>query len=184
MTTIIAVAVAAAALVAIFATGHPVARGVLATLAVQGVVLAALAPALMDNGDDGSMSGMQPSAELTSAEFARQADANCTSVYEFAASLGKPKTLPATAKMLDRLLPAFWDAWLQQGLLRPPPEERQVAGQWMGAMRSYASSLEGVRHAARRGDEQGVNAANALVNRHAQDAGSLSSQLGMTVCFR
>ena len=183
VTTIIAVAVAAAAVVAFFVTRHPVARGVLATLAVQGAVLAALAPAVMDNGD-GSMSAMQPSAPLTKAEFARQADANCAAVYEFAATLGKPTTLPATANMLDRLLPAFWNAWLEQGLLRPPPEERQVARQWMGAMRSYASSLEGVRYGARWGDQQRVTAANAFVNRHAQEAGGLSSQLGMKVCFR
>jgi hypothetical protein len=184
VTTIIAVAVAAAAVVAFFVTRHPMARGVLATLAVQGVVLAAVAPALMDNGGDGSMSAMESSTQLTEAEYARQADANCASVYKFAATLGKPKTLPATANMLDRLLPAFWNAWLEQGLLQPPPEEQQVARRWMGAMRSYASSLEGVRHAAQRGDRQGVNTANALANRHAQDAGSLSSQLGMTVCFR
>jgi hypothetical protein len=183
VTTIIAVAVAAAAVGGFILTRHPVARGVLATLAVQGVVLAALAPAVMDNGD-GSMSAMQPGAELTKGEFARQADANCADVYAFAATLGKPKTLPATANMLDRLLPAFWNAWLEQGLLRPPPEERQVAHQWMGTMRSYASSLEGVRYAARRGDQQGMEAANALVNRHGQEAGSLSSQLGMKVCFR
>lgn len=182
VTSIIALGVAAAAVVAFFVTRHPVARGVLAVLAVQGVVLAAVAPAVMDDGD-GSTSAMQPSTELTKAEFARQADANCADVYEFAATLGKPTTLPATANMLDRLLPAFWNAWLEQGLLRPPPEERQVARQWMGAMRSYASSLEGVRYGARWGDQQRVNAANALVNRHAQEAGGLSSQLGMTVCF-
>jgi hypothetical protein len=183
VTTIIAAAVAVAAGLAFVVTRHPLARGVLATLAVQGVVLAAVAPALMDNGD-GSMSAMQPSTQLTAAEYARQADANCARVYKFAATLGKPKTLPAAANMLDRLLPAFWNAWLEQGLLQPPPEEQQVARQWMGAMRSYASSLEGVRHAARRGDQHGVNAANLLVNRHAQETGGLSSQLGMKVCFR
>lgn len=182
VTTTIAVAVAAAAVVALFVTRHPVARGVLATLAVQGVVLAAVAPAVMDNGD-GAMSAMQPSAQLTEAEYARRADANCVSLNKFAATLGNPTTLPATANMLDRLLPALWNAWMQQGLLRPPPEERQVARQWMSTMRSYASSLEGVRYAARRGDKQGLNAANALVNRHAQESARLSSQLGMKVCF-
>ena len=184
VTTIIAVAVAAAAVVAFFVTRHPVARGVLATLAVQGVVLAAVAPAVMDNGDGGSTSAMQSSTQLTEAEYARQADATCTSLNKFAATLGNPTTLAATANMLDRLLPALWNAWMQQGLLRPPPEEGQVPRQWMSAMRSYASSLEGVRYAARGGDQQGVNAANLFVRRHAQEAGGLSSQLGMRVCFR
>lgn len=184
VTTIIAVAVAVASALGFFVTRHPLARGVLAALAVQGVVLAAVAPVLMDNGDGGSTSAMHSSTQLTEAEYARQADANCASLNKFAATLGKPTTLAATANMLDRLLPALWDAWMQQGLLRPPPEERQVPRQWMSAMRSYASSLEGVRYAARRGDQQGVNAANLLVNRHAQEAGGLSSQLGMKVCFR
>lgn len=59
VTSVIAVAVAVAAGVAFFLTRHPLARGVLATLAVQGVVLAAVAPAVMDNGDGGSMSAMR-----------------------------------------------------------------------------------------------------------------------------
>ena len=61
VTTTIAVAVTAAAVVAFLVTRHPVARGVLATLAVQGVVLAAVAPAIMGNGDGGSMSAMESS---------------------------------------------------------------------------------------------------------------------------
>jgi hypothetical protein len=80
-------------------------------------------------------------------------------------------------------MPALWDAWMQEGLLRPPPEERAVVRRWMSAMRSYASSLEGVRYAARHGDQDAINAANGLVNRNAQEAGRLSSELGMKVCF-
>ncbi|MEP7225019.1 MAG: hypothetical protein ABI783_08680 [Actinomycetota bacterium] len=182
VTTIIAVAVALAAAIAFFLTGHPVGRGILATLAVQAVVIAGVAPAIMDDGS-GSMSAMQSSARLTKAEFARRADATCTRLNEFAATLGDPTTLSGTAKMLDGLIPTLWNAWMQQGLLRPPPEERPVVRRWMTAMRSYASSLEGVRYAARRGDQEGMNAANGLVNRHAQEGGRLSSQLGMKVCF-
>ena len=112
------------------------------------------------------------------------ADLNAEAGDKFAATLGNPKTLPGTAKMLDRLMPAFWNAWLRQGLLQPPPEERSLAGQWMNAMKSYGSSLESVRADASRGDKEGVNAANALANRRAQEAATLSSQLGMNVCFR
>jgi hypothetical protein len=182
LTTIIAVAVALAAGLAFFLTRHPIGRGVLATLSVQGVVLAAVAPAIMDD-DRGSMSAMQSTAQLTKAEFARRADANCTRLNKFAATLGNPTTLRGTANKLDRLTAVAWDAWRQQGLLRPPLEQRQVAVRWMNAMRSYVGSLEGVRHAARRGDQEGVNAANRLVNRHAKEGGRLSSQLGMKVCF-
>jgi len=184
VTTIIAVAVAIAAGVACFLTLRPLARGVLATLAVQGVVLAMVAPLVMGNGGAGdSRAAMEPSAELTSADYARQADANCARFGTFAATLGNPSTLPGTAKMFDRLMPAFWNAWMAQGLLRPPLEERPVAGRWMKAMRSYGSSLEAVRYAAGRGDKQGVNDANRLANRHAQEAARLSSRLGMKVCF-
>ncbi len=183
VTTIIAAAVALAAGVAFFVKRHPLGRGILATLAVQGVLLAAVAPAVMDNGDGGSMSAMQPSARLTKADFARLADANCARLNKFAATLGNPTTLSGTTKTFDRLLPAFWNAWMQQGLLRPPPEGRPVVRRWMSAMRSYGSSLEGVRYAARRGDQEGMNAVKLLVNRHAQEGGRLSSQLGMKVCF-
>jgi hypothetical protein len=183
VTTTIAAAVAVAAGVGFFVTRSPLARGVLAVLAVEGVVLAAIAPAVMnDNG--GSTSAMHAGAQLTKMEYAHQTDANCAHFGKFAATLGNPKTLPGTAKMLDRLMPAFWNAWLRQGLLQPPPEERSLAGQWMNAMKSYGSSLESVRADASRGDKEGVNAANALANRRAQEAATLSSQLGMNVCFR
>src|SRR5687767_3130723 len=98
VTTTIAVVVAVAAVVGLFVTRHPVARGVLATLAVQGVVLAAVAPAVMDEGGAGSTAAMEPSAELTSADYARQADANCASLNRFAATLGNPTTLPGIGK--------------------------------------------------------------------------------------
>ena len=184
VTTIIAAAVAVAAVVAFFVTRHPLARGVVATLAVQGVVLAAVAPALMDDGGAGSTAAMEPSTELTSADYARQADANCARFSKFAATLGNPSTLPGTASMFYRMMPAFWNAWMEQGLLRPPLEERPVAGRWMNAMRSYGSNLEAVGYAAARGDKQGVNNANRLANRQAQEAARLSSRLGMKVCFR
>lgn len=184
VTTIIAVVVAVTALLGFFVTRHSLARGVLATLAVQGVVLAAVAPVLMDNGDGGSMSAMQRTAQLTRAEFSRRADANCARLSALDASLGNPTTLRGTAEELDQIMPAFWDAWMQQGLLRPPPVERPLVRQWMSAMKSYGSSLEGVRYAAKEGDEEGVSVANALAGRHAQESGRLSSQLGMNVCFR
>jgi hypothetical protein len=183
VTTIIAGSVAVTAGIAFFMARHPLARGVLATLAVQGVVVAAIAPAIMDDGDD-SRSAMQPSGQLTRAEFARRADANCARVSKFAATLGNPTTLPGTAAMLDQLTPALWNAWMQQGLLRPPIDERPVARQWMNAMRSYVSSLEAVREAARLGDKKGLTGANARVNRHAHEGTRLSSQLGMKVCFQ
>jgi hypothetical protein len=183
VTTMIAAAVAVAAAVVFFVTHHPLARGILATLVVQGAVLAALAPAVMDDGDGNSTSAMNASAQLTKAEFARRADANCASLNEFAATLGNPTTLPGTANKLDLLTPAAWNAWRQQALLRPPLDQRPVAEQWMNAMRSYVSSLEGVRYAARRGDQEGAAAANTLVNRNAKEGGRLSSKLGMKVCF-
>lgn len=182
VTTTIAVAVAVAAGVGFFVTRYPLARGVLATLAVQGVVLAAIAPTVMnDNG--GSTSAMRADAQLTKMEYAHQADANCTRFGKFAETLGNPKTLPGTAKMLDRLIPFFLDALVQQGMLMPPPEERPVAARWMIAMTSHLSSLQSVRAAASLGDQNGVNAANALGNRYAQESATLSSRLGMKVCY-
>ena len=174
MSTTIAAAVAVAAGVGVLVTRYPLARGVLATLAVQGVVVAAIAPAVMDT------SAMQ----LTRAEFARQADANCARVGKFAATLGNPKTLPGTAKMLDRLIPVFLNALVQQGMLVPPTAERPVAARWMNAMASHLSSLESVRAAARLGDQNGVNAANALGDRYVQESARLSAQLGMTTCYQ
>ena len=175
MTTTIAAAVAVAASVGLFVTRYPLARGVLATLAVQGVVLAAVAPAVMDNG------GMQ----LTKGEFARQADANCAGLNKFATTLGPyPTALPAQAKWLERFLPTGWDAIVQQGMLVAPPQEQAVARQWMKAMTSSMSSNEALRAAASLGDKEGVKAANALGSRYSKESATLSSRLGLKVCFQ
>lgn len=174
VSTTIAAAVAVAAGVGFFVTRNPMARGALGTLAVLGVVFAAVAPAVMDT------SGMQ----LTRAEYARQADANCDRVATFWASLGNPKTLSGTAKMLDRVIPVFLNGLVKQGMLVPPTAERLVAARWMNAMASHLGSLEAVRAAARLGDQSGVDAANALGDRYVQESARLSAQLGMTNCYQ
>jgi hypothetical protein len=121
---------------------------------------------------------------LTRAEYARQADANCTRVGNYWASLGNPKTLPGTVKMLDLVMPVFLNGLVNQGMLVPPTAERAVAARWMDAMASHLGSLESVRAAASLGDQDGVDAANALGDRYVKESAKLSSQLGMKVCYQ
>lgn len=174
VSTTIAAAVAVVAGIGFFVTRNPTARGALGTVAVLAVVFAAIAPAVMDT------SGMR----LTRAEYARQADANCTRVGNYWASLGNPKTLPGTAKMLDLVIPVFLEGLVNQGMLVPPTAERLVAAHWMDAMASHLGSLESVRAAARLGDQNGVDAANALGDQYVKESARLSTQLGMKVCYQ
>lgn len=196
VTSVIAIAIALGSLLAFAFTHAPAMRGVLATLAVEGVVLAAVAPAVMSQSQaspapmrptqQAGMAGnamTAPSTTLTRSEFARQADANCARLGRFAASLGSPKTPAETARMLGHLSPVFWEAWLAQGTLVPPDGQRSTAKQWMRAMQAYGSALEGTREAASRGDKQGLAAADATSAQAARRSALLSSELGLKVCF-
>jgi hypothetical protein len=65
-TTLVALGVAAAAATGVALTPRSFARGVLATIAVEGVVLAAVAPVVMHRGrSTPSMAGPQPAGAMS-----------------------------------------------------------------------------------------------------------------------
>jgi len=159
-------------------------RGILATLVLEGVVIAAVAPVVMGTSN-GSMSAMSPGQQpLTSAEFAQRADANCRALNRRLAPLGNPKTLPGIARKLDVALPEFSAALRKQGSLRPPVAEQARASQWMAAMTRYSHDLEGIRAAAMSGNAASVAKANQRLGKVGAEAGTLSKELGQTYCFQ
>jgi hypothetical protein len=181
--TAIALGVAASSAVGFVLFRARFLRGILATLVLEGVVIAAVAPVVMGSSN-GSVSSMSAGERLTTAEFAQQADANCRALARRLAPLGNPKTLPGIAHMLDVALPEFSVALRKQGSLRPPVAEQGTAGQWMTAMTRYGKSLERVRTAAMSGDAAAVAKANERADAIAADAGRVSRQLGLTYCFQ
>lgn len=159
-------------------------RGVLAALAVQGVLLAAAAPAVMDESNGSMAAGMSREKALTGEEFARRADERCRRLNEFWATTGNPKTLAGIDRQMDAVVPALWRAWRDQTNLVPPAEQELAAMRWMGAMAAFARDIDAVGQAASRRDEGAVQAAFRRSEAHAGESAQLSKRLGLQVCFQ
>jgi hypothetical protein len=181
VTTLVAVGVAVGGVAMFVRASSTAVRAVGAVLAVEGLLVAVIAPMVMDESN--MRSTIAGDSRLTTAEFARRADANCARLDEFAAGLGDPKTLTDTATYFDKLLPETWRAYTAQGTLIPPREFEDEAMPWMNAMALTISELEVARDAAKRGDQAAVDQAFQRTEPPAEEAASLSAQMGMKVCF-
>ena len=176
VSTIIAASVAVACSAGFAFARSPLARGVLATLAIEGLVLAVIAPAVMEENRASTRA-------MTAAAFAARADANCAALNKFAATLGKPTTPPAIATQLDKLIPAFWEKIAAQAALAPPAGKAPVVATWMHAMAAYGGDLEQIHSAARRGDTKAIARANAKLSADGATSARASRRLGLKVCF-
>jgi hypothetical protein len=178
--TLIAAGVGLVALWALVRTRRTTIRAVAALVLLEAVAAGVAAPFVMDT-DDSSM-GLAMSSG--SADFAKRADANCSALNAYIATLGNPKTPGGIERQMDRLLPAFWRAIVAQSELAAPREQQTEAREWMHAMAAFGGDYESLRAAASRRDAQGMKRANANANAHATEAASLSKQLGLRVCFQ
>jgi hypothetical protein len=183
VTSLIAAGVVATALIAFAVSRRPAVRGIAALLIVQGVAIAIVAPFVME--DDGGGNGTGASATAMSSEdFARSADANCRELGQFAASLGNPTSPTGIARNMDRFVPELWRRYAAMARLAPPADQEALAERWMNAMSAVGSDFEAIRNAAKRKDSAALDAANRRSAAHSKQAGRLSSQLGMAVCFQ
>lgn len=190
VTSLIALSVTAVC-AGVFATSRAVAiRAVVATLAVQGVVLAIVAPFVMkdDSPSSPAMHATKPgmASSLTRVEFARRADANCEAMNRFNSTFTtwpKATELVATARVLDRWIPVFNKTLGDQARLRPPAGERSIATAWMNSMAAIGHANETARDSAKAGDAGGVRAGYKASDAAAARSTTLSKQLGLKVCF-
>lgn len=186
VTTLIALSISAACAV-VFVTSRSLAvRAVVATLAVQGIVLAAVAPFVMkENSSSAAAMHASPPAmktSLTRAEFARRADANCTAFGHAYVAAGNPQTPAEIGRGLDRIVPVFRHGLAQQGALTPPPAERVTAKHWMNAMTATTNDLVALGRAGSARDAVRIKAANARLTENSARSARLSKQLGLKVC--
>ncbi len=158
-------------------------RAVSAVILLEAMAIAVAAPFVMDS-DSESTAGVMSSTGLSSSEYARKADANCRMFGEFAATLGNPKTHAGIERRVDRLMPEFWQSYVAQQALVPPPEQNAKAQQWMHAMAEFGRDQELIRAAAALRDAKGLERANARANADAAESARLSKELGMRVCFQ
>jgi hypothetical protein len=184
VTTLIAAGVALLAALAFVRTRRTTIRTVAALVLIEAVAIAVIAPVVMEDAADTNDGPAMSSAALSSTEFAQRADANCSELNAFIATLGNPKTPAGVERQMDRLLPEFWRKILAQGKLEAPPEQQATAGQWMNAMGAFGQDYEALRAAASRRDTKAMERANASAGAHAEETARLSRELGLRVCFQ
>lgn len=184
VTTLIAAGVALLAGLAFVRASRATIRTVAAIVLLEAIAIAVIAPFVMEDADDTNGGPAMSSVSLSSTDFAQRADANCSELNSFIATLGNPKTPAGIERQMDTLLPEFWRKILAQGELEPPPDRQATAGQWMNAMGAFGRDYEALRAAASRRDMNAMERANASAGVHAKDSARLSKELGLRVCFQ
>jgi hypothetical protein len=184
VTTLIAAGVALVAALAFARTRRTTIRAVAAIVLLEAIAIAVIAPFVMEDSDDASTGSAMSASSLSRTDFAQRADANCAELNTFIATLGNPKTPAGIERQMDRLLPEFWLAIVDQGELEAPPEQQSTAGQWMRSMAAVGREYEALRVAASRRDTSAMQRANASAGSHADESGRLGKELGMRVCFQ
>lgn len=183
VTMLIAAGIALVAALAFLKTRRTTIRAISALILLEAIAIAVIAPFVMDSSDKKRGTSAMGSGS-SGAAFARKADANCSELYAYIGTLGKPKTPAGIERQMDRLLPEFWRKIVAQGELAPPPNQQATTRQWMHAMTAFGRDYELLRAAASRRDAKGMNLANASANVHATEAAGLSKKLGLRVCFQ
>jgi hypothetical protein len=184
VTTLIAAGVALLAGWAFVRTSRATIRAVTALVLLEAIAIAVIAPFVMEDADGTNGGRAMSAGSLSSTDFAQRADANCSELYSFIATLGNPKTPAGIERQMDRLLPEFWRRILAQGELEPPSDQQATAGQWMNAMGAFGRDYEALRAAASGRDTNAMERANASAGAHAKESARLSKELGLRVCFQ
>ena len=184
VTTLIAAGVALLAAMAFARSRRTTIRAVTALVLLEAIAIAVIAPFVMEDADNSNGGPAMSADSLSSTDFAQRADANCSELNSFIATLGNPTTPAGIERQMDRLLPEFWRKILAQAELEPPSDQQATAGQWMNAMGAFGRDYEALRAAASGRDTSAMERANASAGAHAKESARLSKELGLRVCFQ
>jgi hypothetical protein len=155
VTTVIACAVALLALYALLRVHAGALRALAALILLEAVAVAVIAP-YVDDSDEHAATVATPGAPISRGGYARLADSNCRELDQLTTRLGDPKTPQGIERMLDQLLPKYWQTVVAQGDLRPPNDEAADVRRWVHAMADVGSDYEHERAAASRRDVRGI----------------------------
>jgi hypothetical protein len=119
---------------------------------------------------------------LTRQEYAQKADAICAKGKTKTSGLPTPANLQELARVADETLDALGDARNNLEKLKPPPEERAVATQWLATIKRLEDDVARIRDHAKANNRRAVyNDATKAQTRNAR-ANELATRLGLTVC--
>jgi len=184
VTTLIAAGVALLAALAFVRTRRTTIRAVAALVLLEAIAIGVVAPFVMKSDKGTSGTTAMSSGSSGAADFAQKADANCSALKAYIATLGKPKTPAEIELQMDELLPAFWRKIVAQSELAVPRDKQTTARQWMHSMAAVGGDYEALRAAAARRDATAMQRANSSAGAHSTDAARLSKELGLHVCFQ
>jgi hypothetical protein len=124
------------------------------------------------------------SETLTRREYAQKADAICTKGKTKTGALPTPANLQELARVADQTLDTLSDARKDLEKLKPPPQERALAAQWLATITRLEDDVARIRDEARSNNRRAVyNEATRAQKRNAR-ANELATRLGLTVCNR
>jgi hypothetical protein len=138
-----------------------------------------LLPILVVAGCGGGGGGNE---RLTRDEYASKADAICGKYNQQTKALENPSDLSGLAKVADKTLPILDNALDDLHKLKPPAEEQATADQWLAAVERLKGDLTEIRDKAKANDMKGVQAVVPKATVHNNNANSLATRLGMSVC--
>jgi hypothetical protein len=119
---------------------------------------------------------------LTRQEYAQKADAICAKGKTKTSALPTPANLQELARVADQTLDALADARSDLEQLKPPPQERALANQWLAAIERLEGDVARIRDSAKANDRGAVlNQATQAQKRNTR-ANELATRLGLTVC--
>ena len=119
---------------------------------------------------------------LTRQEYAQKADAICAKGKTKTSALPTPANLQDLARVADQTLDALGDARNDLERLKPPPQERALAAQWLAAIKRLEDNVARIRDHAKANDRQAVYNEATKAQKGNARANELASRLGLTVC--
>jgi hypothetical protein len=121
---------------------------------------------------------------LTRQEYAQKADAICAKGKAKTSGLPTPGNLQELARVADQMLDTLGDARNDLEKLKPPPQERALAAQWLASIKTLEDDVARIRDHAKSNNRRAVyNEATKAQKRNARAKG-LATRLGLTVCNR
>jgi hypothetical protein len=128
--------------------------------------------------------GCGGSGRLSKQEYAKRADAICSTYKQKLQALGQPRGIAALPEYVDRALPVARKGNGELRDLKPPKDEETKAKEWLDQNQAVIAAMERLREAAKRGDRAGIQVALGEASTANRAANQLASELDLRVCAR
>jgi hypothetical protein len=121
---------------------------------------------------------------LSKEEYAKRADAICSTYNQKLRALGQPRNLEALPEYVDRALPVARKGNGELRDLRPPKDEETKAKEWLDQNQAVVAAMERLRDAAKKGNRAAIQVALGEASTANRAANRLARELDLRVCAR